>query len=106
MLVACRLVFLLRLVQFHLDIEHWLLHSFLLLAGHLEIEAPVEIIHFSCACELVLHVCLCKRCACSHLLKQKRFDLFLHGLWQFFCKYGFVLRGHTECHVLHEQIVQ
>ena len=75
---------LLSLIQFHLDIEHWLLHSLLLFTRDFEIETPVEICHFACSGELVLNVCLCQWGTSPHLFEEKLFQLFLHCLWQLF----------------------
>ena len=69
MLITSTLFLFLRLIELHLNIENRLLHSFLLLAGDFEVKSPVEIVHFSRACKLVLHIGLSQWCARSHLLE-------------------------------------
>jgi hypothetical protein len=60
---------LFRVFKVHLNVKHGLLHALLALARHLEVEAPVKVVHLARASEFILNVSLCQRGHFSHVLK-------------------------------------
>ena len=77
---------LLLFFEVHLDVEHGLLDTLLLLGRDLNVEAPIEIAHLLQArAELVLHVLLGCRRMFSEQLEQYALELLLESAWELPC---------------------